>query len=104
LGRFGRRDIAFEPCDLCFELCKARGRRLESHEERRPDPAFTPVGEAHAGIARVALENLDRGAADEVIERPVARIRRRMNAEAQAVGDIGRFGKDRGGAATGNGQ
>jgi len=81
LGRLRRGGGVLEVAELGLEIEHARGGRLLGDEECRLDPALAAIGQPHVRIVRIALDHLDGRAADEVVERPVAGIRRRVQAE-----------------------
>jgi len=92
LSGLRRRDGSLQAAALGFELEDACSRRLVGDEERRLDPALAAVGQPHVRHVRVALEDLDDCPADEVLERLLARIGRRVEAKPQAIRDVDGLG------------
>jgi len=92
LSRLGRRGGVLQAAALGFELDDARGGGLVDDEEGRLDPALAAVGQPNVREARVALEDFDGRAADEVLEWLLAGVGRGVQAEPQAVRDVDGLG------------
>jgi len=88
LGRFRGRGRVLETAELSLQLRDARRRRLVRDEKGRFDPALAAVGQPHVRHVRIALEDLDGRAADEILERLLARIGRGIQAAPPAVRDV----------------
>src|SRR5690606_33289869 len=81
LGLPGRRELLAQRADLALERIDAEPRRRLADDERGLDPALFAARRANAGVMGRALQHLETSAARQVVDRPVARVRRGVQAE-----------------------